>query len=486
MIVILSFFRPYADDKIDITKVEMLKEHFKKVHSNLVVHKWYELYKDSADYWKNWDGKSIIVRLKTGKTLPPILQNFNVKPLKYSPSYLVELPEYAKSLDFVKNLLNELNSDPNVEFAEPNLKYKALYWPNDPYLGTSLWGLWVIYADRAWDITVGSRSVKVCVVDQGVDYNHEDLAGNYGYGKDMVDNDNDPYPVNSSEFHGTHVAGTIAAVMNNGLGVVGVAQSLIISCRALNDSGTGSTAWVSQCIRWCADTGAKVINMSLGGSMPSSDLESAVNYAVDTAGVVVVSAAGNDGSSSVNYPAAYEASMAVGAIDTLGERAYFSNYGPELDVVAPGVMILSTMPFISSYSYLDGTSMATPHVSGLAALILSKNPNLSPADVRGIITGTAIDMGELGKDWFYGYGLISSYRALLATPSPTFVGDVSESGVRIVKGKGRVIVEGLSSVDIFDVGGRRVFSGKRFEGYLRPGVYFVKGLEKTYKFVLVW
>lgn len=481
MIMFLSFFRLYADEEINFAKVEMLKAHFRKVNSNLVIHKWYDLYRDSADYWKNWDGKSIIVRLKRGKSLPPALRNFNVIPLKYSPSYLVELTGYAKNPDFVKNLLNELNSDPNVEFAEPNLIYRALYWPNDPYMGTSLWGLWVIYADKAWDITVGSRSIKVCVIDQGVDYNHEDLAANYGYGKDFVDNDNDPYPVSSLEFHGTHVAGTISAVMDNGRGVVGVSQSLILSCRALNDSGVGSSVWVSQCVRWCADTGAKVINMSLGSYSPSSELESAVNYAVDTAGVVVVAAAGNDGSSSVNYPAAYDACIAVGAIDTSGQRAYFSNYGQELDVVAPGVMILSTMPFISSYSYLDGTSMATPHVSGLAALILSKNPNLSPADVRGIITGTAIDMGEMGKDWFYGYGLINSYRALLATPSPTFVGDI-----RIVKGKRKVLVEGLSNVDIFDIRGRRVFSGKRFEGYLPRGVYFVKGLKETHKFVITW
>lgn len=486
MIMLLYFFRPYVDDKVDFSKVEMLKEHFRILHSNLVVHKWYDYYKDSPEYWKNWDGKSIILRLKNNKSFPEPLKGFRIKKLEYSPSYLVELPEDKRDMGFVKGLLDNLSSDPNVEFAEPNLIYKALYWPNDPYLGTSLWGLWVIYADKAWDITVGSNSVKVCVVDQGVDYNHEDLSANYGYGKDFVDNDNDPYPVNSMEFHGTHVAGTIAAVMNNNLGVVGVAQGLIISCRALNDSGTGSTAWVSQCIRWCADTGAKVINMSLGGSTPSSELESAVNYAVDTAGVVVVAASGNDGASSINYPAAYQASIAVGAIDTLGQRAYFSNYGPELDVVAPGVMILSTTPFINSYGYLDGTSMATPHVSGLAALILSKNPNLSPAEVRGIITGTAIDMGEMDKDWFYGYGLINSYRALLATPSPTFVGKTYENGLKILKNDGKITIEALSSVDIFDIRGRKLFSGKRFEGYLSSGVYFAKGDGKTVKFLVIW
>ena len=485
MMFLITFLRPYVDERIDWVKIEQLREHYMSLYSNLRIHRWYEAYKDDPNYWENWDGKHIIVRIKAGKSFPHILKGYAYRKLRYSPSYLVEIPESKRNKSYVKSLLDQLNSDPSVEYAEPNLIYKISYWPNDPYLGTDLWGMWVIYADKAWDITVGNGSVKVCVVDQGVDYLHEDLAGNYGYGKDMVQGDNDPYPVSPMEFHGTHVAGTIAGVMNNGKGVVGVSQSLILSCRALNDSGTGSTADVAQCIRWCADTGANVINMSLGGSMPASELESAVNYAVDTQGVVVVAASGNDGASSVNFPAAYDASIAVGALDTSGSKAYFSNYGPELDVVAPGVFILSTVPFTNQYQYLDGTSMATPHVSGVVALILSKNPNLSPADVRSIINGTAIDMGEIGKDWFYGYGLVNAYRALLATPSPTLASSHKYDGLNLRISKGSVYIESDKVFSIYDVKGANIFTGKRFKGKLKEGAYFVSFGRKVRK-LIVW
>jgi subtilisin family serine protease len=272
--------------------------------------------------------------------------------------------------------------------------------------------------------------------------------------------------------------------MDNGVGVVGVAQNLILSCRALNDDGSGTSTAVAQCIRWCADTGAKVINMSLGSPAPSSEIESAVNYAVDTARVVAIAAAGNDGASSLNYPAAYPAVISVGAIDTSGRKAYFSNYGSNLDVVAPGVYILSTVPYINRYMFLMGTSMATPHVSGLAGLILSKNPNLSPSEVRAIITGTAIDMGEMGKDWFYGYGLINVYRALLATPSPVLTSDTREGNIRVKVSGRKVVIEGIEEFKIYSSDGRFVFSGKEFEGFLNVGIYFVKGEREVLKFVV--
>jgi len=483
MMVLVSFL-PIVDDRIDFDRIEGLKIYYDSVYASLRVKNYYPMFEDSAEYWENWDGRSIIVRLRKGGSLPSLLSSFNSKSFEKSPSYLVEIPEDMRSVEFVKSLIYALNNDPNVEFAEPNLIYRITYWPNDPYMGQYLWGIWVIYADKGWDITKGSSSVKVCVIDQGVDYNHEDIYANYGFGKDFVDNDNDPYPVRAEELHGTHVAGTIAGVMDNGVGVVGVAQNLILSCRALNDSGSGTSYDVARCIRWCADTGAKVINMSLGSSAPSTELESAVNYAVDTAKVVVIAASGNDGSSSLNYPAAYPAVISVGAIDTSGQRAYFSNYGSNLDVVAPGVYILSTVPYTDRYMFLQGTSMATPHVSGLAGLILSKNPNLSPAEVRAIITGTAIDMGEMGKDWFYGYGLINVYRALLATPSPV-LSNAPRGDIMNVRVFGRkVLIDGVESLEIYSSDGRLVFSGKKFEGFLPAGIYFAKGGREILKFTV--
>jgi len=483
MMTLFSFL-PFVDDKIDFERIGKLKIHYDSVYSNLTVKNYYTIFADSSWYWENWDKRSIIVRIKKGGNLPSLLSGFGIKKLENSPSYLIEIPEDLRSVDYVKSLLYNLNKDPNVEFAEPNLIYRVSYWPNDPYMGRHLWGMWVIYADKGWDITKGSRSVKVCVIDQGVDYYHEDLQANYGYGKDFVDNDDDPYPVRAEELHGTHVAGTIAGVMDNGVGVVGVAQNLILSCRALNDDGSGTSTAVAQCIRWCADTGAKVINMSLGSPAPSSEIESAVNYAVDTARVVAIAAAGNDGASSLNYPAAYPAVISVGAIDTSGRKAYFSNYGSNLDVVAPGVYILSTVPYTNRYMFLMGTSMATPHVSGLAGLILSKNPNLSPSEVRAIITGTAIDMGEMGKDWFYGYGLINVYRALLATPSPVLTSDTREGNIRVKVSGRKVVIEGIEEFKIYSSDGRFVFSGKEFEGSLNAGIYFVKGEREVLKFVV--
>ncbi len=481
--MLLTFF-PLVDERIDIEAISRLKTYYDSLYSNLTVKKYYTIFADSSWYWDNWDGKSIIVRLKIGGRLPTLLSGLRVIALEKSPSYLVEIPEGARNVEYVKNLLFALNEDPNVEFAEPNLIYRVTYWPNDPYMGQYLWGMWVIYADKGWDITLGSRSVKVCVIDQGIDYNHEDIQANYGYGKDFVDNDNDPFPASSEEIHGTHVAGTIAGVINNGKGVAGVAQNLLLSCRALNDSGSGTSSAVAQCVRWCADTGAKVINMSLGSPAPSSELESAVNYAAETAKVVIIAAAGNDGSSSLNYPAAYPAVISVGAIDTSGQRAYFSNYGSSLDVVAPGVFILSTIPYTNRYAFLMGTSMATPHVSGLAGLILSKNPNLSPSEVRSIISGTAIDMGEIGKDWFYGYGLINVYRALIATPSPT-LSTTSENkslSVRII-GR-RVLIQGKGDLRVYSADGRLIFFGKKFEGFLKAGVYFVKEGKEVLSFTV--
>ncbi len=483
MFWILTYLRPRVNEP-DMARVYENIRTYREVYSHLRVHKWYETYRYSHDYWKNWDGRSIIVRLKDGKGLPDIVKGYNFKRLEHSPSYVVELRGEKRNVEYVKYLLDKLNSDPSVEYAEPNLLYKATYWPNDPYMGTDLWGLWAIYADKAWDITVGVSSVKVCVVDQGVDYLHEDISANYGFGKDMVDLDNDPYPVSSTELHGTHVAGTIAAVMNNSTGVVGVSQSLILSCRALNDSGIGSSAQVSDCIRWCADTGANIISMSLGSSSPAAELESAVNYAVDTHGVVVIAASGNDGASSVNFPAAYDAVISVGAVDTSGVRASFSNYGPKLDLVAPGVMILSTVPFLNRYQSLNGTSMATPHVSGVAALILSKNPNLTPAEVRGILTGTAIDMGELGKDWFYGYGLVNSYRALLATPSPVFSGDFRENDIVVRSAGEKTVIKSRSVFSLYDPLGKLIFRGREFASYLHRGVYLMSHGGKVRKILV--
>ncbi|NPA80344.1 MAG: S8 family peptidase [Thermotogae bacterium] len=439
----------------------------------------------SQDVWDSWDGVHIIVRLREGASPKRVLSSYVYRRAKNSSSYVITLPSSKRNVVAARSILDELNSSPDVLFAEPMLIYRATYWPNDPFLGTYLWGMWAIYADRAWDITRGNSAVKVCVVDEGIDYNHEDISANYVGGYDMVELDSDPYPADASEMHGTHVAGTIAGVMNNGVGVVGVAQVGILSCRALA-AGSGTSEDIASCIRWCVQEGARVINLSLGSSSPSTEIYDAVVYATDSTpnGTVIVGASGNDGTNGVYYPAAYPEVIAVGAIDTLGERASFSNYGSEIELVAPGSLIASTVPFGNAYAYADGTSMATPHVAGVAALILSKNPNLSADTVRAIMDAASIDMGEYGRDYFYGYGLVNAYLSLLTTPVPT--ASLSLPNDLHVKVEGRSVEVEATGADasLYSADGRLIAKGKRLEIQLPRGAYILHFEGKSYGFVV--
>jgi len=312
-----------------------------------------------------------------------------------------------------EDLIRNLQQSPSVRYAEPQIRCRALFTPNDPYYSRYQWGNWVMYADRVWDLTTGSRVVKVAIVDEGVDYTHPELTecfdpGTRGY--DFVDDDDDPRPVNGSEMHGTHVAGIIAAGNNNSVGIAGWANVTLYSCRALNDSGSGFTSDIADGVRWAVDHGVRVINLSLGATSSSSVLQDAVTYAWNH-GVLLIAASGNNGMRGVFFPGAYDQCVAVGAFDSTGGLAEFSNYGPELELVAPGVGILSTTPG-NHYYFMDGTSMATPEVAGLSALLFSYRPGLSNRQVRAILDASAIDQGSAGRDEYYGYGLVNGFRAL--------------------------------------------------------------------------
>ncbi len=485
MILLIGIFRPAIPEGIGTPDLEATLREIREARLLSRPYAWYRLKGDETRYWKAWDGRRIVVRLRPGYSPEEVLQGFDYRKAKGTPSYVITLPEGKRDVGSVRNLLNSLNAHPGVLFAEPMLTYRTQYWPNDPGMGTYLWGMWAIYADRAWDITRGNPSVKVCVVDEGVDYNHEDLSGNYAGGYDYVDLDNDPFPANASEMHGTHVSGTIGAVMDNARGVVGVAQIGILSCRALA-GGSGTSEDIASCIRWCVSQGAKGINMSLGSSAPASEIHDAVIYATDSVSnpPLIVAASGNDGMNGVLYPAAYPEVVAVGAIDTAGQRAYFSNYGSELELVAPGNLIVSTVPFTDAYAYADGTSMASPHVAGVAALVFSKNPNLSADTVRAILDATAIDMGEYGKDYFYGYGLVNAYLALLATPSPT-LGPTRRGNLAYTVRDGRLTARTEDgTITLYSADGRTVASGKSISVTLPIGVYFLHAEGYTYKVVV--
>ena len=307
----------------------------------------------------------------------------------------------------VKKFIKEIARESAVAYAEPNYIAKATYTPNDP-LYDKQWGLLAIKADKAWDVQMGNKSVKIAIVDTGIDYTHEDLNASYvSGGYDFVNNDNDPMDDNG---HGTHCAGIAAAVIDNGKGIAGVAQVSIMAEKVLDRYGYGSNWNVARGIVHATQSGANVISMSLGSSSFSRILQKACLYAWRK-GCILVAAAGNDGVRSIDYPARFKTVICVGSIDRSNSRSSFSNYGPQMELVAPGEYILSTYPG-NMYVYKSGTSMATPHVAGVAALVWSHNPTLRNRDVRIILARTADDLGTLGWDKEYGFGRVDAEEAV--------------------------------------------------------------------------
>jgi subtilisin len=313
---------------------------------------------------------------------------------------------------------------PFVRYVEPDPP-DAVWTQAD----TLVYGVSNIEAEVVWGGVHGATNVipgqggagmKVAVVDTGIDCGHPDLAPNCVYGANFT------FKGNKLAFddhgHGTHVAGIIAA-RPNGFGVIGVApEATLYAVKVLDANGSGALSSVASGIIWAVRNGMHVINMSLGGSGYSQTLADAVKAASD-AGLLVISAAGNSGCcDTVLYPAKYPESMAVAAVDAQDQRAGFSSTGPEVDVAAPGVAILSTVPRgtcklcdPSGYRFLSGTSMATPHVSGTGALVMSRG--FTAAEARDQISGTAKDLGFTGFDLLYGWGRVDALAAVTETPS---------------------------------------------------------------------
>jgi thermitase len=299
------------------------------------------------------------------------------------------------------------SANARVAYAEPDFVVQALDTPDDPGFVNQR-GMVTVGAPQAWDVTTGSRSINIAILDTGVDLDHPDLASK------IVENVNfsSSATVDDVYGHGTHVAGIAAAMTNNGIGVAGLGYSAtIMNVKVLGDNGQGYWSGVAQGIIWAADNGAEVISMSLGGSSGSSAVESAINYAWNK-GVVVVAAAGNDGTSTPGYPAYYTNCMAVAATDSIDRLAPWSNRGDWVDVAAPGVSVYSTLKD-GSYGYKSGTSMAAPHVAGLAALVLavaadSNRDGRLNDEVRTRIESTCDDVGVSG----IGSGRINAYEAV--------------------------------------------------------------------------
>lgn len=388
----------------------------------------------------------IIVKFKPG--LAPGARAEIVQPyggalaqrLPVADYYLVTVKEISR--DTVPQTITSLNKSPYVESAEPNYYRYADGAPNDPYYAYQ-WHLAKIQMPTAWDLTAGS-GITVAVVDTGIAY--EDYA-QYKKAPDLANTTfvpgwnfvNSTSHANDDNSHGTHVAGTIAQSTNNNLGVAGVAyQARLMPLKALNANGAGQDDWVASAIVWAADSGAKVINLSLGAESPAGILEDAVNYAYGK-GVVVVAAAGNSGVGSLSYPAAYPNVIAVGAVRYDEARSPYSNYGTGLAVMAPGGdlgvdqnndsypdgVLQQTFdpnshdPAAFGYWFFQGTSMATPHVSGVAALLMARGVATTPDTVRQVLQASAKDLGSPGWDPQYGYGLVQARSALDWLPPAT-------------------------------------------------------------------
>lgn len=330
----------------------------------------------------------------------------------------------------VQQKVAEYQRERMIEYAEPVGRARVALTPNDNYYRSGYqWGLAKIEASSAWGTTTGSANIKVAILDTGIDQNHEDLAdkivANY------IAENNTSTTVDDVYGHGTHVAGIAAAVTYNGIGVAGIGyNSKLLNVKVLDDTGWGDWDWIVDGILWAKNNEADVINMSFGSTGAPSTVESAVNSAWD-AGVVLVAAAGNNGSSAWFYPAHYDNVIAVAATDIYDNKSSFSNYGtsndPWVDVAAPGgsgdgygdLNIYSTLPNHSStlgdlygpdYGRLYGTSMAAPFVSGLAALLWNTPYGTTNQNVRDRIERNSDNITDTGTYWRW--GRINAKKAL--------------------------------------------------------------------------
>ena len=397
----------------------------------------------------------LVVRWREGEAIAHLSSatlRQQVKILKDLPQLQAALLQVPAGME--RAILAELQRDPFVQYVEPNQRVFALEVPNDPKWPEQ-WALPKIGAPQAWD-TAHCQGTVVAVLDTGVYLEHPDLQNSLWTNPDEIpgnylDDDHNgkvddvhgwhfyqvcdavncqPYEngfVDDENGHGTHVTGIIAAETNNGVGVAGVSWGArVMAVRVLDRDGQGFYSDIAAAILYATDTGAQVINLSFGGDEPSQLLQDAVNYAYER-GVLLVAAAGNDGGAQILYPAACNNVIAVASTDSSDRRSGFSNHGPQVDIAAPGDSIVSTwlQPYL--YFYKRGTSMATPHVAGAAALLWSWRPDFSNAQIEDRLESQADDVNAdtyPGPDPYLGWGRLNLQQALAGlpqgpTPTPT-------------------------------------------------------------------
>ncbi|OGR84511.1 MAG: hypothetical protein A2901_02775 [Elusimicrobia bacterium RIFCSPLOWO2_01_FULL_54_10] len=435
------------------------------------------------------------LRFSSGVRSSREITGLNAETLKVSSSSLLET-------------LQNFRASPEVESAEPDYVRKLTGVTfNDTYFSQQ-YALTQLQITDAWGVTTGTglAEVKVAVLDSGVDYNHDDLGGAFRVkvydGFDFFNDDADPMDDDGSGIgHGTAVAGIIAATANNGIGIAGIHNNAkILAVKVCSDDCLDSHIILG--VDYAIAKGVNIMNMSFGGASGSSILQDAIDRALAER-ITVVASAGNDGNTEpVLFPAAYPGVIAVGASTTSGVLANFSNTGPEIAVIAPGVLTYTTSadgvnPDTYTFTF-GGTSGAAPHVTGIASLLLSLEPRLTPSRIRSILVQTASDVDPPGYDTLTGFGLVNAFRAVRAIPgalipppqdetvpmpNPFIARGLNRVTFRIPEDLGGTVVKvkiiNAAGVPVRTITSNNIWDGKNDDGVsVASGVYFYE-LETT-------
>ena len=390
------------------------------------------------------------------KTLFLKTEEFDQSEYKHSLHHYYIL-EFEEELDF-NRIKNDLESIKEIELIEPIFIKKANFTPNDDYYpeqwahnnygqADANYGGNVgiddadTDTDLAWDITTGDSDIIIAILDTGVN-EHSELQGRLLPGYDYVYNDDNPSDIQG---HGTACAGIAAAKGNNNSGIAGVCWDCsVMPVKVLGDDGYGDDATIGAAIQQTASQGVQIISMSLGGGGYNSYLDNSISYAVDE-GTVVFAASGNDNNSSLSYPAGYSDCISVGAMSPCNERKnpsscdgesfWGSNYGSDLDFMTPGVRIHTITNSGGYTSTFNGTSSACPHAAGVAGLILSIAPLMTPEQVRLVMQMNADDIGNLGFDNETGYGRVNAYESVLnLLNAPEIFIDIQDFNIEVTSG----------------------------------------------------
>ncbi len=372
----------------------------------------------------------LLVKFKQGVSLEKregIHRNFNISEMRDGYNNLFQIISVLPGRE--REIAKAYAENSEIEYAEPNYYRTVNGIPNDE-LYSYQWHLPMVNMPGAWDVSTG-EGVTVAIIDTGVNPFGRDSFGPIGDNRVLRGYNAIAGLPGGIDFegHGTHVAGVVGQETDNGTGVAGIAYGAnILPVKSLSIFGVGVDSWIIRGIRWATDQGADVINLSLGSFNDSQAFEDAINYAYEN-GVTVVAASGNSGEGEVMYPAAYENCIAVGAVNYIKVITDYSNYGDALDLVAPGGdnnvdlngdgfadgILQENFGFFGfnwGFWYYAGTSFASPHVAGIAALVKSVHPDYGPDEIRQVLQDTAQDLGDPGWDARYGHGLVDAYAAV--------------------------------------------------------------------------